>query len=168
MTTKLCLLCGMNKANGDWAKCAGTKDGLQSKCKECQKAYRAANKEKHLTYASIYRESNRDKASDTSRQWRKDNPNYSVPKEKVAAKAAKRRSYKLKATPPWLDDTHYRRIESIYKASQRTTERTGVQHHVDHVVPLKGRNVCGLHVWWNLRIVPADQNLKKGNTYEEY
>ena len=55
------------------------------------------------------------------------------------------------------------RIKTIYTACQKVTEMTKKEHHVDHIIPLKGENICGLHVWWNLRIVPAKINLSKGN-----
>jgi len=48
---------------------------------------------------------------------------------------------------------------------ERRKEQTGIEWNVDHIIPLKGKNICGLHVWNNLQVIPKITNLKKGNKY---
>ena len=74
--------------------------------------------------------------------------------------SAARRYAEDKATPRWAD---LRAIYEVYLLCQETTRNTGILHHVDHIVPLRGKSVCGLHVAWNLQVIPAADNLKKGN-----
>lgn len=69
-----------------------------------------------------------------------------------------------KATPAWADLSA---IRSIYKKCKEISLLTGVLHVVDHIVPLKGRTVCGFHVESNLRIITAKENLKKFNKLTE-
>ena len=61
------------------------------------------------------------------------------------------------ATPPWLTDTMIKAMQDIYK-------RAGGAEHVDHIVPLVSKIVCGLHVPWNLQIIEAKKNMSKSNT----
>ena len=61
---------------------------------------------------------------------------------------------------------HFDNILSVYKERDKVTKQTGVEHHVDHIVPLLGKNVCGLHVPWNMQILPAKQNRIKSNKWE--
>ena len=86
---------------------------------------------------------------------------------KFAAKEAKRRSRKLSATPKWLTSSQIKKMEDFYWLAKDLELVSGQQYHVDHIVPLKGKNVCGLHVPWNLQVLPSDINLSKSNKYEE-
>lgn len=76
---------------------------------------------------------------------------------------AKRRRLILSVvTPRWADMD---KIRAVYRERDRLTLETGVQHHVDHIVPIGGRNVCGLHVEFNLQVIPSGDNLRKSNKF---
>lgn len=151
---------------------------LQSWCKECQKSnsrvwrkdkwesdveWRELQKQK----ASSYRENNPEfKKKIMLRQREASKRHYRENKSDYISKDAKRRANKISATPVWLSDEQKGRINNIYKVCKSVSEKTGKLHHVDHIVPLKGENICGLHVPWNLAIIPAKMNLSKGNKYE--
>lgn len=83
-----------------------------------------------------------------------------LPNAVIAAYAAKRRARKLHATPAWADLVA---IRSLYAQAAALTRRTGTKHHVDHIIPLQGKTVCGLHVEGNLQILTAAENLRKKN-----
>lgn len=76
-----------------------------------------------------------------------------------AARAARIRS----ASPRWLTRQHMTEIKAVYEESARLSASTGVRHEVDHIVPLSGEAVCGLHVPWNLQPIPAEENRLKSN-----
>lgn len=84
------------------------------------------------------------------------------PAEK-AAHCAKRRSKKLKATPSWLTPEDYEQIKAMYVQAKQHSEITGYKWEVDHIVPLQGKEVSGLHVPWNLQVIPRTENIKKRN-----
>jgi hypothetical protein len=61
----------------------------------------------------------------------------------------------------WLTNEQWDEMEDVYREAARLTRETGIKHHVDHIVPLRGKTVSGLHVPWNLQPLPALVNLKK-------
>lgn len=77
--------------------------------------------------------------------------------------SAKRRATKLRSTPAWAN---LQAIAAIYVEADRLTRETGVQHHVDHDVPLQHPLVCGLHVENNLRVLTAAANIRKSNKFD--
>lgn len=81
---------------------------------------------------------------------------------KMRAKVARRRSSKLQATPKWANKDA---IEAMYVVATYLTETTGVKHEVDHVVPLKNKFVCGLHVENNLQVMKMTDNRSKANRF---
>ncbi len=79
-----------------------------------------------------------------------------------AEKVVRRRRAEGLATPAWSDR---QKIRAVYQAARDLTAKTGVKYHVDHIVPLKGELVCGLHNEFNLQILQAFENLSKRNTF---
>lgn len=79
------------------------------------------------------------------------------------AKAASAKAHKLKACPPWIDQAS---IKAIYTQAKRLSDIIGIDYEVDHVVPLKHPLISGLHVPWNLEIIPKWQNRSKSNKFE--
>ena len=112
-----------------------------------------AYRDRHNASATIWRLRNPDRAKQKSTEWTKNNP------DKNSARVARRRATTLCATPAWANQEE---IESIFRRAKELNLLTGVKHHVDHIVPLKGKTVCGLHVHWNLRVIPAIENISKG------
>ena len=129
-------------------------------CLECQNEHRLkhyyANREAGLEYRREYRENNREKISEYHREWREAN------RDKVNATNAKRRAAKLQRTPAWADKEL---IALFYAEAQALTELTGIPHEVDHIVPLQGEAVSGLHVATNLQVITQEANRSKGNAW---
>ena len=81
------------------------------------------------------------------------------------SQSAKYRAQKLSATPKWLTKAQWEEMYRVYKVANKVSLTTGKPHEVDHIIPLQGENVCGLHVPWNLAILPASINRSKGNAH---
>jgi hypothetical protein len=111
----------------------------------------------------VKKEHRKKRKTETTILWQKANPDkvklYRTKEKeegKQAAKAAKRRAAKLNATPAWAD------LEAI-KIVYEEAKLSGM--HVDHIVPLQGLNVCGLHIEANLQLLDPIENIKKGNKF---
>jgi len=81
----------------------------------------------------------------------------------VRADTKARRRKHREATPPWLTRKQKTEIRQLYQIAITMTKTTGEQYVVDHIVPLRSPDVCGLHVPWNLRVITQEENLKKSN-----
>jgi hypothetical protein len=114
-----------------------------------EKEYRTANTTKIKNRMSAYRERNKDVLLLQGREYTKKNP------VKVRAKCAKRRATKLQRTPLWYSSAA---VAAIYKELKPG-------YHIDHIVPLQGEFVSGLHWAHNLQMLPASANCSKGNKF---
>ena len=133
----------------------------KDKFQEYDKIRYSANKENIKANVVMWRKINSDKVKIFQKSWRDSN------RAKCNALAAKRRASQLQATPSWLTFEHFIEIEQFYidtKELQWLSDPTDPLE-VDHIVPLQGNNVCGLHVPWNLQIIPMSKNRSKSNKY---
>jgi hypothetical protein len=166
---KLCNKCKQQKT--EFHKDSYKKDGFCTICADCKrqhtKVWTAENLEKSREKALKWYHDNKTseelkiKRANCSKTWLKNNP------DKNCAKQARRHARKLSATPPWLTSEQNAHMNRTYKLCNIISEATGEKYHVDHIVPLQGKNVCGLHVPWNLRVIPAKLNLEKSNKYDQ-
>ena len=123
-----------------------SKNGIWLRCKEC------ISKDRTIRYARLQKA-----AKLYTKIWKKEN------KAKVNANNTKRRAAQYNATPKWLTKEHLNEIEQFYVEAQELQWLSNEPLHVDHIIPLQGENVCGLHVPWNLQILPASHNIRKSN-----
>ncbi len=121
------------------------------------KSYYEEHKEEIKARQRKYYEENREEHICRTRSWRRRNP------EKIIAYNANRNIQILKSTPLWLSPGMIEAIEYKYETAQRLTKSTGIPHEVDHIIPLQGKTVRGLHVPWNLRVVTREENRTKSN-----
>ena len=81
----------------------------------------------------------------------------------VRADTSVRKRRHREATPTWLTKEERLQMRELYVQARKLTSVTGERYVVDHIVPLRGESVCGLHVPWNLRVITQDENLQKSN-----
>jgi 5-methylcytosine-specific restriction endonuclease McrA len=81
----------------------------------------------------------------------------------VRADTKSRRRKHRQASPLWLTRAQKAEMRELYKIAITMTKTTGEQYVVDHIIPLRSENVCGLHVPWNLRVITREENLRKSN-----
>ena len=121
----------------------------QSRCKDCARTNTAKYKSENLM---LVRE-----------QCRK---NYIKNSQRIIFSKRMSNIKRLQRVPLWLSEFQKKEMENFYWLAKDLEKVTGGIYHVDHIVPLQGKNVCGLHVPWNLQVLPADINMKKSNFFE--
>jgi len=181
---KKCSKCNFEKELTEYYRKKGAKDGYQPHCKACDNTrnkmrmktdryrqarasymekYQEIHKEEIKKWFRSYYQARKDKYADRNRVWIKENKERwreiqreyfqtSKRKGKHRVNQARRRAIKLRATLSGFDA----QIAEIYSKCPEG-------YHVDHIVPIRGKEVCGLHVPWNLQYLPALENIKKGN-----
>ena len=156
-----------NKAKG-WS-------GLSAECRECRN-----NRYREWYVIEDNRKNVIARATESTRK-RRERPEVQE-QNRIASREAKRRQladpverakhqarwamFNAKAhhcAPPWLTAEHERTIETIYAIAGFLTRRTGIKHEVDHYYPINNDLACGLHVPWNLRVIPQTANKAKAN-----
>ena len=177
---KRCSSCGEEKTNSEFHKKPGSTDGLYPLCKACRKL---ADQQRRTDNAETLRQYEKARAS-TPKRLEAAKSYYAANKEACDVRnrryalenkgrvAGIKRKYVIlhghyskrlvQAFVAWADQS---KIEQIYQDAKKRTQETGVIHHVDHVVPLKSKLVCGLHTEANLQVLSAVENLKKRNFY---
>jgi len=179
MIEKQCQKCKQVKLVELFYKNKTTKDGFGHNCKVCASAYAAVynRSEKFKQYNKVYRERNKERLSEKQKSYyydvrKKDTDKlkqsykikYQKSKEKYRFYRAKYRADVDNRTPAWADLDRIRIIYSLSKWMDFVNPF--VKHHVDHIIPLKGKIVSGLHVHNNLQILTAQENMSKAIRFE--
>lgn len=135
-----------------------TKDRV---CMECdaiyQKQARKNDPDKRSASSKATYKKHRAKVLAQKKEYRQAN------RGSIAALNAARKARVKQRTPGWLTVDHVWVVKEIYKLSELRTKMFGFQWHVDHIVPLQGEKVSGLHVPWNLQVIPWLDNVVKKN-----
>ena len=128
--------------------------------KERARQWAENNPERRKEIHDKNREKDRENHNARNRDW------WSKNGHKRCAYEGKRRAAQMQRTPDWLTEDDLFFIEEAYHLAKLRTELTGFSWHVDHIVPLQGKKVSGLHVPDNIQVIPAKQNLQKSNRHE--
>ena len=193
---KTCVTCLKTKSLDEFYKRKDSPDGFRNDCKGCRKARSlknfysdpdvkraknmeaywkrkeqnpdlwkivyAKNKEKFSILSKEYYQANKEKRIRAVVEWAKNNKGKANANKK-AYKASKQR-----ACPQWVknDEDLMWMMQEAYDLAALRTEMLGFQWHVDHKVPLRGKSVSGLHVPWNLQVLPGSENCSKSNNFD--
>lgn len=127
--------------------------------KAAKKRYYEKYKESVLAKMQQYRIENTEARAIYFKAYKKENAGQ------VAAWNAFRNAAKKQRTPVWVDSEELWLIKEVYSLAALRTKMFGFSWHVDHIVPLQGKLVSGLHTIANLQVIPASQNVQKSNTW---
>jgi hypothetical protein len=175
---RVCRKCGVEKDFGGFKKAQSCLYGISWTCKSCHAKsaslwqkhnpinakqgwlkYRKGDKGKQVTKRAIdkYRFSAHGIAK--RKEWR----DSVLGKSAIRKNSAKRLAQELLALPKWLTEDDMFLIREIYELAALRSRITGIVWEVDHIIPLRGKTVCGLHVPQNLQVITRTENRKKNN-----
>lgn len=160
---KICTSCKETKPFSEFNKKLHGLFNLDSRCRVCKNTYSKKcykeNQEAEIQRSRKYREQNVDILKQRSKIRRQNE------KAERLALVVKRRVSKIHRTPAWLTKEQLKEITEMYKMAKELEKVFPWKQCVDHIVPLQGATVSGLHVPWNLQILSAKANLEKGNKF---
>jgi hypothetical protein len=175
---KECHRCGEIKAHSRFSANQSLPDGLNKWCKLCMKSYKRRYDQRptvkeinrkrraeqywrdhdiELERMRLYHLNNNSRVLERQRQYYKDNVTY------MRSRAAKRRALQIKRTPAWAS---WHAINAIYEERDYIQQKFGTMLEVDHIIPLQGELVSGLHVETNLQLIDPTENKKKSNNFD--
>ena len=177
--TKKCSKCKEILPLNYFGKLSYASDGLRYRCRQCIKVDKAEfrkknpNRVKSQVHAWIkanpekaaignrrralrWNENNRQKIKEKTKKWANENPGLR------SFYSAQRRQASTTQTIAMTEE-QIAEMKSIYDRAKSISKQTGVLHHVDHIIPLKAKNCLGLNVPWNLHVITAQENMRKGN-----
>lgn len=134
-------------------------DVLAAKAKRCRDNNIEKVRARDRINAIAFRAANKSIIKERKAKYAKDN------KHIVNAACSKRKAAKLQRTPAWIGDEELWLIQEVYELASIRTKMHGFSWHVDHIIPLQGELVSGLHTPENLQVIPAVENITKGNRY---
>lgn len=166
---KTCNVCQEQKELSLFPKASTCKDGHRNYCKVCHQKRKEVWRKENISHVRevqrAWVEQNLEKSRAIKRRWAKDNPEWQLENrrkaraenpQKFRASVSARRKRVQQSTPSWAD---MKAIRSFY-------ENCPEGYHVDHVLPLRGKKVSGLHTIENLQYLLASDNMRKGAKFE--
>lgn len=141
---------------------------IKAKKQEYKKANRALalgidrkhyelNRDKILARKAVYRSKNSENVREAQRKWRKENALYWR-----SANALRRASLQMRV-PSWFGELDTFAMSEAAELCRVRGAATGIEWHIDHMIPLRARHASGLHCAGNIQVIPATMNLMKKN-----
>jgi hypothetical protein len=164
MSSKCCIKCKKVKPIEAFHKHKMMSDGRLNKCGVCVKDAVAQWRLDNPGCRAKEHERNRKaKGIRTRSEYLKEKSENAIGRRASLAKYTAKRRTQIMRAPDELTDFI---MEEMAMMAETRKELYGFDWHIDHVVPLNGKNVCGLHTWRNLELIPAYHNLRKSNKFE--